>query len=75
MKRVGESTLYEFRVRGALSNMLLTAFPDLEATTREGGETILTGQVPDQAALFGVLDRIQALGLHLVEVKRAQPAD
>jgi hypothetical protein len=74
MNRVGDSTLYEFHVRGALSNMLLTAFPDLEATKRSGGETILTGQVPDQAALFGVLDRIQALGIQLVEVRRAQAA-
>jgi hypothetical protein len=30
--------------------------------------------VPDQAALFGVLDRIEALGIPLIEVRRMQPA-
>jgi hypothetical protein len=33
-------------------------------------ETVLHGPVQDQAALYGLLDRIQALGLELVEVRR-----
>jgi hypothetical protein len=71
MNRVGESILYEFHVRGALSDLILTAFGDLQATRHHGGETVLFGQMPDQAALFGVLDRIQALGIQLIEVRRA----
>ena len=35
-------------------------------------ETVLTGVVPDQAALYGVLNRLQALGLDLVEVRRVR---
>jgi hypothetical protein len=31
------------------------------------------GNVPDQSALFGVLDRIESLGIQLIEVKRARP--
>ena len=34
------------------------------------GDTVLRGEVRDQAALYGLLERIQALGLELVEVRR-----
>jgi hypothetical protein len=33
-------------------------------------EPVLHGPVQDQAALYGLLDRIQVLGLELVEVRR-----
>ena len=35
-----------------------------------GGETVLAGTLPDQAALYGVLTQIEALGLELIEVRR-----
>jgi hypothetical protein len=66
---VDERTQYEVRVRGVLGETLLSAFPDLRADTR-GDETVLTGSLTDQAALHGVLARIEALGLELVEVRR-----
>ena len=37
-----------------------------------GRETVLTGTLPDQAALFGVLSYIEALGLELLEVRRVR---
>lgn len=60
---------YQFRVRGRLSTTLLAAFPELRAEEL-GSESLLAGQLPDQAALFGVLNRIEALGLELLEVLR-----
>ncbi|HEY2765765.1 MAG TPA: hypothetical protein VGJ13_17420 [Pseudonocardiaceae bacterium] len=33
-------------------------------------ETVLRGTDLDQAALYGILDRIQALGLELIEIRR-----
>jgi hypothetical protein len=60
---------YQVRVRGRLSKTLLGAFPELRAQV-QGSETLLAGQLPDQAALFGVLDRIEALGLELLEIIR-----
>jgi hypothetical protein len=62
---------YQVRVRGRLSKTLLTAFPELRAHELRS-ETLLAGQLPDQAALFGVLDRIEALGLELLEVRRME---
>jgi hypothetical protein len=38
----------------------------------EAGQTILTGGLPDQTALHGVLMRIRDFGLTLVEVKRIE---
>jgi hypothetical protein len=59
----------EIRIRGYLGETMLAAFPDLDATRRDG-ETVLTGTLVDQAALFGVLAQIEALGLELLEVRR-----
>jgi hypothetical protein len=60
---------YEIRIRGQLTGSLLAAFEEMEATL-EPVETVLHGPVQDQAALYGLLDRIQSLGLELVEVRR-----
>ena len=67
------STTYEIRIRGVLSDRLLIAFPNLDARA-ENGETRLTGPLPDQAALYGVLAEIEALGLELLEVRRVPPS-
>jgi hypothetical protein len=64
-----EGGSYEIRVKGRLTDSLLTAFEGMRASV-EPVETVLHGPVPDQAALYGLLDRIQALGLELVEVRR-----
>jgi hypothetical protein len=49
-----------------------SAFPALRAQPRGEG-TVLTGALPDQAALYGVLAEIEALGLELLEVRRLPP--
>jgi hypothetical protein len=61
--------LYEIRVRGLLGPTLLEAFPDL-AARRQGQDTLLRGQLPDQCALYGVIHQLEALGLELLEVRR-----
>jgi hypothetical protein len=62
--------LYEIRVNGEMGASLLNAFPDLKGHADQG-VTVLTGRLPDQAALFGVLDQVQSLGLELLEIRRA----
>ncbi|HVP75208.1 MAG TPA: hypothetical protein VMS63_04225 [Gaiellaceae bacterium] len=68
MNKTEESALHRIRVRGVLGETLLAAFPDLDAQTANG-ETVLVGALPDQAALYGVLAEIEALGLELIEVR------
>ena len=62
---------YQVRVRGRLSETILVAFPDLRVLML-GPETVLAAELPDQAALFGVLNRIEELGLELLEVLRTE---
>lgn len=60
---------YVIRIRGVLGETLLAAFPGLTAF-EDRGETVLSGTLPDQAALHGVLAQVEALNLELIEVRR-----
>ena len=60
---------YEIRIKGRLSDSALAAFEGLSATV-EPVETVLHGPLLDQSSLHGLLDRIQSLGLELVEIRR-----
>jgi len=64
---------YEIRVRGRLSASLNSAFDPLTAHV-EPTETVLCGRIEDQAALHSYLERIEALGLELLEVRRITEA-
>jgi hypothetical protein len=52
-----------------LADRLLSSFEGFDAKVQPV-ETILSGEVADQAALHGVLEQIESLGLELVEVKQ-----
>jgi hypothetical protein len=60
---------YQIRVRGRLGRSMCAAFPALRAQA-QGEDTVLTGPLADQAALYGALAQLEALGLELLEVKR-----
>jgi hypothetical protein len=60
---------YEIRLRGSVGPAVLQSFEGLE-TRVEPAETLLHGPVEDQAALHGLLQRIEAMGLELIEVRR-----
>ena len=61
-------TVYRIVVRGELSERFAPAFEGMEMKTG-AGQTVLTGHVPDQTRLHGILDRIGALGLELLSVE------
>jgi hypothetical protein len=67
-------THYEITVRGRLGASLADAFDGLSASPT-GANTVLRGHIVDRAALFGVLERVESLGLELLEVHRTAPAD
>ena len=63
---------YEIRIRGRVSRAVLDAFEGFDSGV-EPVETVLHGPVRDQAELHGLIDRVQALGLELIEVRRLPP--
>jgi hypothetical protein len=68
-QRECRAQLYQIRVRGWLGPTIRSAFPALRARV-DGGDTVLTGVLADQAAVYGVLAEAEALGLELIEVRR-----
>jgi hypothetical protein len=63
---------YEIRVKGQLDGRWSEWFDGL-ALRDEGEDTVISGRLPDQAALHGVLARIRDLGLPLLDVSRVDP--
>jgi hypothetical protein len=63
---------YEIRVRGPIGPTMLQAFPTLTARKR-GQDTVLSGTLADQPALYGVIHQLEALGLQLLEI-RSRPS-
>lgn len=62
---------YEIRVKGVVGDPVLGSLGDFDASVRPA-ETVLRGVITDQAELHGLLDRIQALGLELIEIRQVQ---
>jgi hypothetical protein len=63
-----KSTFYQIRVKGHLDEILAEWFDSLTISNQEDGEAVLSGCLPDQAALHGVLKQINNLGLTLISV-------
>ena len=61
-----KGTIYRIVVRSELTDKY--AFEGMHMETQDG-QTILMGEVVDQPHLFGILDRINGLGLELLSVQ------
>ena len=66
------SANYRIKLKGCLDPKWSDWFEQM-AISSDGEETILTGQVADQAALHGLLIRIRDLNLILLSVERMEP--
>ena len=60
--------IYQIRLQGHLDNQWTDWFGGLTVTLDDNGETLLTGPVVDQAALFGLLRKVRDLGMPLLSV-------
>jgi hypothetical protein len=63
---------YQIRVKGHLSPQWSDWFDGFTITNCEDGEALLSGLILDQAALYGLLNKIGNLGLPLLSVNRLQ---
>jgi hypothetical protein len=62
----------EIRVKGRIDEDWMEWFEGLSITHTEEDETILSGEVVDQAALYGYIAKLRDLGLPLVLVKPSE---
>ncbi len=65
--------IYQIRLKGHLGQQWAASFEGLTLTLEENGDTLLTGPLADQAALYGLLRRVRDLGLPLLAVTRVEP--
>lgn len=63
---------YEICVKGHLAPHWSAWFEGFVIVPQDNGETLLSGPVVDQAALYGVLIKVRDLGLPLISVMPAQ---
>ncbi len=59
---------YRIRVKGHLDPSWSAWFDGLTITHEANGESVLAGPLPDQAALYGILEKARNLNLRLVSV-------
>jgi hypothetical protein len=63
-----ELTIYQIRLKGHLGSEWSDWFEGLTIILEDNGDTLLTGPVVDQAALYGLLRKIRDLGMPLISV-------
>jgi hypothetical protein len=63
-------SFFEIRVKGHLSRKWSDWLEGLEVRLLDNGETILFGQIVDQAALMGILNKLNRLNLTLLSVSQ-----
>ena len=71
-------TDYELRISGRLAQPTLAWFEDMNVTvdgTTSPAQTVISGPIRDQAALYGLISRIRDLGLTLLSVQRLRIAE
>jgi hypothetical protein len=64
----GQPMVYQIRIKGQLNSQWIDWFEGLTITMEDNGDTLLTGPVVDQAALYGLLRKVRDLGLPLRSV-------
>jgi hypothetical protein len=66
-------TIYQIRVEGHLDYQWSDWFEGMEVTLENNGNTLLTGPVVDQAALYGLLRKVRDVGMPLLSVMSIEP--
>ena len=65
--------IYQIRIEGHLDDQWTDWFGGMTISLEQNGDTLMTGKIVDQAALFGLLKKVRDLGLPLVSLNRVEP--
>ncbi len=65
--------IYEIRLEGYLDKRWADWLSGMNLAYTPDGVTILTGRLPDQAALHGVIGKILDIGIPLISIQRMDP--
>lgn len=60
--------IYQIHLRGKLDREQASWFSEFSVTETNGGDSLLSGELPDQSALIGVLFRAHNLNLQILSV-------
>ena len=63
-----EARVYQIRIKGHLDHKWADWFGGLSITLQTNGDTLLTGPVVDQAALYGMLKKVRDLSMSLLSL-------
>src|SRR6266487_2024581 len=69
----GQPLVYQIRIKGHLGRQWTDWFGGLTLTLEDNGETLLTGPVVDQAALYGLLRKVRDVAMPLLSVVCVTP--
>ncbi len=58
----------EIHVKGKLDYSWSDWFEDMQIQISPSGDTILTGNLPDKSAVYGMVSRLSGLGITLISV-------
>jgi hypothetical protein len=72
-RKGGKVSVYDIRVKGHLDGCWSEWFDGLQITNLENGVAMLSGEIADQAALHGVLNKVRNLNLPLISVTSVDP--
>ncbi|MFZ6028912.1 MAG: hypothetical protein ACOYYS_14445 [Chloroflexota bacterium] len=70
-----DARFYEIRIRGHLDERWRNRLEAVTIKPEDSGNTLLTGLIVDQAALYALLKKVRDMGLPLISVNRIEPDD
>lgn len=69
-KNLNKTPNYIISIQGHFDPSWTVWFYDFFITCEPGGDTLLTGYLPDQPALYGLITRLQNMGITLLSINR-----
>jgi hypothetical protein len=71
-QNIEQPVIYQIRIAGHVNPQWTGWFGGMNITLLAEGDTLLTGLVADQAALYGLLRKVRNLGMSLLSVNRVE---